>query len=77
MARLLDSKTGQFTIAVAGIIDSGTQAAGEFASNEEELKDALKNAPVGWETKNAEFVLETTVTDTISGPPQVVASYFW
>jgi hypothetical protein len=77
VARLLDSKTGQFTIAVAGIIDSGTQAAGEFASNEEELKDALKNAPAGWETKNAEFVLETTVTDTISGPPQVVASYYW
>jgi hypothetical protein len=77
VARLLDSKTGQFTIIVAGIRDSGTQAAGEFASSEEELAGALKNAPAGWQTKNAEFVLETTVTDTISGPPAVLASYYW
>ncbi len=77
VARLLDSKTGQFTIAVAGVRDSGTQAAGEFVSSEEELKGALKNAPAGWQTKNAEFVLQTTVTDMISGPPQVVASYYW
>jgi hypothetical protein len=77
VARLLGSKTGQFTIIVAGIRDSGTQAAGEFASSEEELAGALRNAPAGWQTKNAEFLLETTVTDTISGPPQVVASYYW
>jgi hypothetical protein len=77
VARLLDSKTGQFTIAVAGVEDSGTQAAGEFASSKEELGAALRNAPAGWQTKNVEFVLKTTVTDTISGPPQVIASYYW
>ncbi len=77
VGRLLDSKTGQFTIIAAGITGSGTQAAGEFASNPEYLAEGLKNAPTGWQTKNSEFVLQTTVTDSVPGPPRVVAAYFW
>lgn len=77
VARLLDPKTGQFTIAAAGLEDSGTEAAGEFASNSEYLEKALRNAPSGWQTKNLEIVLKTTVTDSIAGPPRVVAAYFW
>ena len=36
VARILDSKTGQFTVVAAGLTDSGTQAAGELASLIEE-----------------------------------------
>ncbi len=77
VARLLDSKTGQFTIAVAGITDSGTQAAGEFISNPKLLEEALASADPNWPQKNMELLLKTAVTDSVSGPPQVVASYFW
>lgn len=77
VSRLLDSKTGQFTIAVAGIGGAGTQAAGEFVSNAGYLEEGLRNAPVGWQTKNLEIVLETTVTDTVAGPPHAVAAYYW
>lgn len=77
VARLLDSKTGQFIVTVAGIRDSGTEAAGEFASNPDILDKALRSAPADWQTKNFEFVLQTKITDSIAGPPHVIASYFW
>jgi hypothetical protein len=77
VARLLNSKTGQFTVAAAGLRDSGTEAAGELASNPEALTAALHNAPNGWQNKNMEIVLKTSMTDSIPGPPQVVATYFW
>jgi hypothetical protein len=77
VARLLDSKTGQFTIAAAGIGPNGTQAAAEFASNPKYLVEGLRNAPAGWQSKNLEVVLQTTVTDSITGPPQAVAAYTW
>lgn len=77
VARLLDSKTGQFTIIAAGITGSGTQAAGEFASNPKLIERSLRNAPPSWQAANLEVVLETTLTDSTPGPPQVVATYFW
>jgi len=77
VARLLDSKTGQFTIVVAGIGERGTQAAGEFVSNPELLGQGLRNVPAGWQTKNLEIVLQTAVTDLVPGPPRVVAAYSW
>jgi hypothetical protein len=77
VARLLDSKTGQFAVIVAGIGERGTQAAGEFVSNPEFLEQGLRSLPAGWQTKNLEIVLQTTVTDSIPGPPRVVAAYSW
>lgn len=75
--RLLNSKTGQFTITAAGIGSMGTQAAAEFLTKREYMEECLRNAPADWQTKNMEVVLETTVTDSVPGPPHVVASYFW
>ena len=48
VARLLDSKTGQFTIVAAGLTGSGTQAAGEFISNPDFLDRGLRTShPTG------------------------------
>jgi hypothetical protein len=77
VARLLDSNTGQFTIVAAGILGNGTQAAGEFVSRPALLEKALRAVPVGWQNKNLEFILRTDITDTIAGPPSVVAYYSW
>jgi hypothetical protein len=77
VARLLDSGTGQFIIVVAGIGERGTQAAGEFVSDPQLLEQGLKNLPAGWQNKNLEIVLQTTVTDLVPGPPRVVAAYDW
>ena len=77
VARLLGSKTGQFTVAAAGLRDSGTEAAAELASNSELLTAAIRNAPNGWQNKNVEIICETSLTDSIPGPPQIVAIYWW
>jgi hypothetical protein len=77
VARLLDSKTGQFTVVAAGITGGGTQAAGEFISNSDFLERGMQAISSGWQKKNMELILQTTVTDSVAGPPQVVASYTW
>jgi hypothetical protein len=77
VSRLLDSKTGQFTITVAGIGPKGTQAAGEFVSNAQNLEEGLRNAPSNWQNGNLEIVVQTTVTDSVAGPPHAVAAYYW
>ena len=77
VARLLDSRTGQFTVIAAGLAASGTQAAGDFVSNPDTLEKALRTLPTGWQKKNLEFLLETDVTDWVAGNPRVVAWYAW
>jgi hypothetical protein len=77
VTRLLDSKTGNFIVATAGILADGTQAAAEFVSSSKYLEEALRTAPSDWMKKNLQFVVQTTVTDAIPGPPQVIAVYSW
>jgi hypothetical protein len=77
VTRLLDSKTGQVLISAAGIGANGTQAAGEFISSKDYLERAFRSAPADWSKKNVQVLLETNVTDSVAGPPQVVATYFW
>lgn len=77
VARLLDSRTGQFMLVVAGIGGTGTRAAADFVSNAESMEKGLRDAPAGWQKKNSELVLLTTVTDSTAGPPRVVAAYYW
>lgn len=77
VARLLDSKTGQFTIIAAGLTGSGTQTAGEFVSGPEFLEKELSSVPADWQKRNMEIVLQTHVTDFVAGPPKVVAISYW
>jgi hypothetical protein len=77
VARLLDSGTGQFTIVVAGIGELGTQAASEFVTRPDLLESALRPLGPGWQKKNLELVVQTTVTDSVPGPAHVVATYSW
>jgi hypothetical protein len=77
VTRLLDSKTGQVLIAVAGLGANGTQAAGEFISRRDYLEEAFRKAPADWQKKNVQVLLQTTVTESVAGPPRVVAAYFW
>jgi hypothetical protein len=77
VTRLLNSKTGQFVVSTAGTLANGTQAAGEFVSSSQYLEEALRTAASDWAKKNLQFVIQTTVTDSVPGPPQVVAIYTW
>ena len=77
VTRLLNSKTGQFVVIVAGIKSQGTLAAGEFVSSSTALQAAFPSAPPDWEKKNVQVVLQPAVTDGLPSPPQVVAMYVW
>jgi hypothetical protein len=77
VARLIDSKTGQFTVTVAGIGPRGTEAAGEFVNSTRYLEEGLAGAPADWQNRNLEVLIQTTVTDSMAGPPHVIASYAW
>jgi hypothetical protein len=77
VTRLLNSKTGQFVVSAAGTLATGTQAAGEFVTGQEYMEEALRTAPPDWARKNIQFVIQTTVTDSVAGPPQVIATYTW
>lgn len=77
VTRLVTSRTGQFVVIVAGIKSYGTQAASEFVSSPEYLQAGLQTASPGWEGRNVQIVLQTSVTDGLPGPPQVVATYAW
>jgi len=77
VARVLDSKTGQFLLIASGIGMVGTKAAGEFITHDEDLKAALNGAPAGWSKKNLEIVIETDIVDTSPSPPRAVAVKVW
>jgi hypothetical protein len=77
VSRFRSPQTGQPIIIVAGLTNSGTQVAGEFMTSSELLRDALKQAPKGWESGNFQFVLHTKLIGRTPERPTVVASYFW
>lgn len=77
VSRLIDSKTGQFTVTVAGIGPRGTEAAGEFVSSSRDMEDGLARAPAGWQNRDLEVLLQTTVTDSVAGPPHVIGIFAW
>jgi hypothetical protein len=77
VTRLLDSKTGQVLIAVAGIGEHGTEAAADLISGPEYLREALRTAPADWQKKNFQVVVQASVIDNVGGPPRVIAAYSW
>lgn len=77
VARLLNSKTGQFQVIIAGIDIPGTEAAGKLVTSHDILSVALRSAPSGWQNKNLEFVIETDVIDRSDSSMRVVAVKAW
>jgi hypothetical protein len=76
-ARLLNTWNGKVVIVIGGVGYSATRAAGEFITNPESISKMAKSLPKGWETKNVEVVLHTTVKNQIPSAPDVVAIYCW
>jgi hypothetical protein len=77
VTRVVNHTTEQTVVTLAGISQYGTGAAAEFVTNPAYFSRALVNAPKNWERKNLQVVLSTTVISETTGPPTVVAVYFW
>jgi hypothetical protein len=76
-ARFTDEGTGQVVLVAAGIAGSGTRAAGEFLTDEEDLKQLADSAGADWNKKNFEVVLSSQVVNGIQGKPKVESKTFW
>jgi hypothetical protein len=77
VSRILNSKTGTTVLAAAGVGYAGTQAAAEFITNPLSISTLVKSLPKGWEKKNIQVVLHTSVTNQLPSAPDVVATYCW
>jgi len=77
VARFFNPNTERMTVVAAGIGQYGTMAAGEFLSNEKYMRDMAARAPANWERKNFEAVIGTKVIELSTGPPRILAAWFW
>lgn len=73
VTRLNDPLTGEPVIILCGLGPYGTAAASEFVSNPNYFAEFSKQAPKGWEDRNLQIVLETTVVNGRVSVPRVVA----
>lgn len=74
ITRQINQKNGEPVIAVAGVDQTGTRAAAEFVSNPGMLEAALRKLPPGWQNKQLQLVLHTTVVDHVPTGSEVIAS---
>jgi hypothetical protein len=77
VTRVVNRTTERTTIILGGISQYGTEAAAEFVTTPGYFGQALTHAPSDWYHKNIQVVLATSVISGVSGPPSVVATYFW
>lgn len=77
VARVLNAWNGKVVVIIGGVGYAGTRAAGDFITNPLSISKMAKTLPKGWETKNIEVVLHTTVKNQIPMAPEVVATYSW
>ena len=77
ISRIWDATTGQPVVIAAGIGIYGTMAAGEFLTDPMYLSTLARQAPANWDRKNIQVVIATKVINGVSGPPRILATYFW
>jgi hypothetical protein len=77
VSRLFHPDTHAMLVEIAGITQYGTDAAGDLVTNPDLMKDALRDAPPGWEKQNLQIVLHVKVISGAASTPRVAAKYFW
>jgi len=77
VSRFTNPGSGQPVIVIAGLTNFGTQAAGDFLTNQGLLSEAMQKAPKDWKHKNFQFVLHTQVIGNSPEQPTVIAANFW
>ena len=77
IARLHNEETGQPQVIVAGIGMSGTAAAGEFLTNNNDIDDLRGKLGPNFKNHDFEVVLSTDVINGIAGSPRNIDVYTW
>jgi hypothetical protein len=77
VSRLLDRRVEQIVVIVGGLGPHGTEVAGHFITDPDQIQKLSPYTPAGWAKKNLQVVLSAEVVKGSSGPPKVEAAYFW
>ena len=77
VSRVFHPDTQAMLVELAGILQYGTDAAGDLVTNPELMAEALREAPTGWQKKNLQLVLHVKVISGAPTSPKVVKTYFW
>jgi hypothetical protein len=77
ITRLLDPKTGQILLSVAGIGELGTETAAEFLTSPREMEELEQSAPPGWQRMNMQVVLHVKVLNQALDKENIVATQYW
>jgi hypothetical protein len=77
VSRVFHPDTHAMMVEIAGILQYGTDAAGDLVTNPDLMAEALRDAPPGWQKKNLQLVLHVKVISGAPTSPKVVKSYFW
>lgn len=77
ITRVIDHDRRRVVISVGGLSQFGTQAAGEFLTDESALSGFERTAPGGWEHRNLQIVLGMRIDGRKIVSPRVLATNFW
>lgn len=77
VTRLIRSDSGHPLLMIAGMDSHNTQAAVEFLTQNDQLRQFASSAPADWANKNFQVVLHNTIYGTSAGSMKVVASEVW
>jgi hypothetical protein len=77
VSRVFHPDTHAMLVEIAGILQYGTDAAGDLVTNPDLMAEALRDAPAGWQTKNLQMILHVKVISGAPTSPKVVKTYFW
>jgi hypothetical protein len=77
VSRFFDAGTRAMVILVSGATQYGTEGAAMLVTDPDLLRNALRDRPPGWESKNLQIVLHMKVIANSPATPEVVATYYW
>lgn len=77
VTRLVDQKNSSMTVAIGGITQFGTEAASQLITSPHGMDQIAALAPPGWEKKNMQIVLQTSVVGRAAVSPEVLMVHAW
>lgn len=77
VSRILHATTGKPCVMLAGLKQTGTEAAGQLLSNLSEIGLVMEQLPAGWENESLQLVLHARVIDGTPTEAELVAHHQW
>lgn len=77
ITRIFDPNQDRVEVSIGGLNMFGTQAAGEFLTNEASMASFARTAPKNWEERNIQIVLAMKVSEGRVVKPRIVATAVW